>query len=84
MDLATSSFVALGARGFGRVDVKMDKFGACYFMEANLVPGMNLGSSYFPQACNIANEISYDDVVSLMLEEGLSRVKPKSNLAAHV
>ena len=38
--LAAASFQGLGARGFGRIDVKMDDYGLCYFMEANLVPGM--------------------------------------------
>ncbi|CAA0099587.1 D-alanine--D-alanine ligase [BD1-7 clade bacterium] len=73
-EMAAASFQGLGARGFGRIDVKMDDQGICYFMEANLVPGMNLGSSYFPKACEIANAISYDDVIKLMLEECLERV----------
>ena len=78
VDLAIEAFIALGVRGFGRIDVKMDDNGKCYFMEANLVPGMNLGSSYFPQACKIANGMSYDKVISLILEECLSRVIPKT------
>lgn len=77
IDLATESFIALGARGFGRIDIKMDGDGKCYFMEANLIPGMNFGSSYFPQACKMANAMSYDKVISLMLVECLSRVIPQ-------
>jgi len=80
VNLAIEAFISLGVRGFGRIDVKMDDNGKCYFMEANLVPGMNLGTSYFPQACKIANGMSYDKVISLMLEECLSRVIPKSML----
>lgn len=76
IDLAMNAFIALGVRGFGRIDIKMDNDGNCYFMEVNLIPGMNFGSSYFPQACNIANGISYDEVISLMLEECLSRTRP--------
>jgi len=76
VDLAVNAFVALGARGFGRIDVKMDNDGNCHFMEANLIPGMSFGSSYFPQAYKIANAMSYDEVISLMLEECLSRVIP--------
>lgn len=71
--LAEASFQGLGARGFGRIDVKMDSFGTCYFMEANLVPGMNQGTSYFPRACKIENTMSYDDVIESMLEESLQR-----------
>ncbi len=80
-ELAIASFLGLGARGFGRIDVKMDNVGQCYFMEANLVPGMNQRTSYFPRAFGIANEIPYDDVIQLMLDECFSRcaTKQKSN-----
>ena len=74
-ELALASFLGLGVRGFGRIDIKMDSFGVCYFMEANLVPGMNLGSSYFPRACEIENKMSYDDVIKLMLNECLQRAE---------
>ena len=42
-------------------------------MEANLVPGMTYGSSYFPQACQIANELTYDKVIKLLISGGLAR-----------
>ena len=77
--IAEDSFLGLGARGFGRIDVKMDSFGACYFMEANLVPGMNHGTSYFPRACGIANELSYNDVIKLILDECIERVSVEKN-----
>lgn len=73
-ELAVASFQGLGARGFGRIDVKMDGLGICYFMEANLVPGMNHGTSYFPRACEIENKMSYDDVIKFILDECLQRV----------
>jgi len=79
-DLAVSAFYGLGARGFGRIDIKMDKDGQCFFMEANLLPGMNFGSSYFPKACEIADGISYDEVVRLMLNECLERVPNEKSL----
>lgn len=79
-ELAVAAFCSLGIRGFGRIDLKMNDSGQCFFMEANLVPGMNLGSSYFPRACEIANEISYDEVVHLMLDECLGRVIFKKEL----
>ncbi|MCW8854731.1 MAG: D-alanine--D-alanine ligase, partial [Gammaproteobacteria bacterium] len=71
--LAIEAFNALGVRDFGRIDIKTDNHGECFFMEANLVPGMTYGSSYFPQACHIANELSYTKVIQLMLEAGLGR-----------
>ena len=71
--LAIEAFNALGVRDFGRIDIKTDNHGECFFMEANLVPGMTYGSSYFPQACHIADELPYAKVIQLMLEAGLGR-----------
>jgi len=73
-NLAVDAFIDLGIRDFGRIDIKTNKHGHCFFMEANLVPGMTLGSSYFPQACEMAYELSYDQVIALIVEEGLLRV----------
>jgi D-alanine-D-alanine ligase len=72
-ELAIAAFRGLGIRGYGRIDIKMDGNGQCFFLEANLVPGMTAGTSYFPKACEIANELTYDEVVSLMLDESLNR-----------
>jgi len=71
--LAIDAFYTLGARDFGRIDIKTDNHGECFFMEANLVPGMTQGSSYFPEACNIANNFTYDEVIELLLVDGISR-----------
>jgi len=65
--LATDAFNGLGVRDYGRIDIKTNKAGECFFMEANLVPGMTQGSSYFPKACEIENELTYDNVIELML-----------------
>ncbi|MDQ6975414.1 MAG: hypothetical protein Q9M22_02485 [Mariprofundaceae bacterium] len=75
--LAIDSFLALGVRDFGRIDVKANKTGDCFFIEANLVPGMIFNSSYFPKACKIEHGLAYDKVIQLILENGLARVKPK-------
>jgi D-alanine-D-alanine ligase len=71
--LAVDAFAKLGIWDYGRIDIKSSKSGQYYFMEANLVPGMTLGSSYFPQACEIANELNYDEVIQLIVEKGISR-----------
>lgn len=71
--LATDAFNALGVRDFGRIDIKTNTQGECFFMEANLVPGMTRGSSYFPKACDLAHEYSYDEVIELLLAGGLER-----------
>lgn len=71
--LAVDAFNGLGVRDFGRVDIKANKNGECFFMEVNLVPGMTYGSSYFPEACNIAHSFDYDKVVELLLACGIAR-----------
>lgn len=72
-ELAVDAFLGLGARDYGRIDIKTNEAGDCFFMEANLVPGMTQGSSYFPKACEIEGELSYDKVVGLMIDAGLRR-----------
>ena len=71
--LAIDAFNTLGARDFGRIDIKTNNHGDCFFMEANLVPGMTRGSSYFPEACDLANEFTYDNVIELLIDDGIAR-----------
>lgn len=73
-ELAIDAFIDLGIRDFGRIDIMTNKSGHCFFMEANLVPGMTYGSSYFPKACEMEHELSYDDMIALIVDEGISRV----------
>ncbi len=72
--LANECFKILGARDFGRIDFKMDENNVCNFVEANLVPGMTKGSSYFPKALEIESDIEYNKVVDLMLDNTLNRI----------
>ncbi|HED05461.1 MAG TPA: D-alanine--D-alanine ligase, partial [Ignavibacteria bacterium] len=44
--LAIDSFKALGAKGYGRIDIKMDEKEIPYFLEANLIPGLGMGYLY--------------------------------------
>lgn len=71
--LAIDVFKNLGIRDFARIDMKTDSSGYCFFMEANLVPGMKMGSSYFPKAHEIESNLNYEEVIELMLSEGLNR-----------
>jgi len=76
--LAINSFLTLGVRDFGRIDVRANKAGDCFFIETNLVPGMTYGSSYFPKSCEIEHALTYDEVIQLMLASGLCRAEPKT------
>ncbi|MFC1484885.1 D-alanine--D-alanine ligase [bacterium] len=73
--IAKASFEALGARDFGRIDIKMDLHGRCYFMEANLTPGMTRGSSYFPKSYELCSFLKYDEVVCLIVQAATKRYK---------
>jgi len=76
--LAINSFLTLGVRDFGRIDIRANKADDYFFIEANLVPGMTYGSSYFPKSCEIERTLTYDEVIQLMLESGLCRAKLKA------
>ena len=47
--LAKNSFIALGGKSLGRIDIKMDHLGIPHFIEANLMPGLRKG--YFYRSC---------------------------------
>ncbi|HAT87285.1 MAG TPA: D-alanine--D-alanine ligase [Rhizobiales bacterium] len=78
-DLAKKVFVALGARDFARIDIKMDQNKKMHFIEINLVPGMTKGSSYFPQSCEIETGLKYHEVVGLMIQGGIARCQSKAD-----
>jgi len=71
--LALKCYNTLGARDFGRIDIKMDENNVCHFIEANLVPGMTKGSSYFPEALEIDSKLKYCQVVDLIFDNALNR-----------
>ena len=73
IDIAEKSFCALGARDFGRIDIKMDHRGQCQFIEANLVPGMKRNSSYFPRAFEMNFGLDYETIVILMIQGAIRR-----------
>jgi D-alanine-D-alanine ligase len=78
--VAIEAFKGLGVRDFGRIDVKTNLSGQCFFMEANLVPGMTSLSSYFPRACEMAHSLSYDNVIALIVDAGLKRVRAAGSI----
>ena len=64
---ALEAFLALGCRGWGRVDFLMDDAGRAYLLEVNTSPGMT-DHSLVPMAARVAG-ISYEQLVLLVLEE---------------
>ena len=64
---ALEAFLALGCRGWGRVDFLMDDAGRAYLLEVNTSPGMT-DHSLVPMAARVAG-ISYEQLVLRVLEE---------------
>jgi D-alanine-D-alanine ligase len=64
--LSLEAFKALGATGWGRVDLLTDAQGAPWLLEVNTVPGMT-DHSLVPMAANAAG-IDFDELVWRILE----------------
>ena len=67
--LAWATFQALGARGWGRVDIMADGDGAPHVLELNTIPGMT-DHSLVPMASRAAG-LSFEDLVLAILSETL-------------
>lgn len=63
LSLAEGAFMALSNRDYGRVDLRMDGRGSLYILEANFIPGLHEGYSYFPLACGLNRGLSYQDTI---------------------
>lgn len=70
-NLAKQIFEALGARDFGRIDIRMDSEGNPYFLEANLIPGLSGG--YFTRACKINAGMDYSEMIQNIVKLALLR-----------
>lgn len=73
IDAATRVFYALGARDYGRLDLRMDASGAPHFLEANLIPSLIEGYGSFPKSCSINIDMDYETMILHIVGLGLSR-----------
>lgn len=72
--LAIDAFRALGARDYGRIDIRLDKNGIPHFLEANLMPSLKRSAgNYFPKACALNIGLEYEEMILELTELGLSR-----------
>lgn len=67
-DIALAAFEAVGASGWGRVDLMRDNAGQFYLLEVNTVPGMT-EKSLVPMAAKQAG-MRFEDLVRAILETG--------------
>jgi D-alanine-D-alanine ligase len=71
--LAINAFNALGARDYGRIDIRMDKNGTPHFLEANLIPSLISGYGSFPKACMLNIGMDYETMMLNIVNLGLAR-----------
>ena len=72
-NLAISAFSVLGARDYGRIDIRLDKNGTPQFLEANLIPSLICGYGSFPKACIINKNISYESMILNIVKLAFAR-----------
>jgi D-alanine-D-alanine ligase len=72
-DLALQAFMALGARDYGRIDIRLDAQNVPHFLEANLIPSLISGYGSFPKACILNENLPYDDMILRIAYLGLKR-----------
>ena len=71
--LALNAFSALGARDYGRIDIRMDKNNIPHFLEANLIPSLISGYGSFPKACLLNLGMDYETMMLSIVSLGLTR-----------
>ncbi len=72
-DLSIKAFHALGARDYGRIDIRLDKNGTPHFLEANLIPSLINGYGSFPKACMLNINLEYEAMILNIVKLALSR-----------
>lgn len=79
-NLALNVFQALGARDYGRIDIRLDLDGQAFFLEANLTPSLIEGYGSFPKACLINNKTTFNDMILTIVRLGLARTPSEAML----
>lgn len=79
--LALAAFLAVGARDYARVDIRLDEAGWPFVLEINAQPGMVPGYSDFPKAAAAAG-ITYEELVAHLVQLALGRGRGDGHVAA--
>jgi D-alanine-D-alanine ligase len=81
--LAIAAFKALGARDYGRIDLRLDSLGIPNFIEANLMPGLS-DHGYLSRCFALNESISYENMILSIVSLGLQRTHKTNSLAAQL
>lgn len=68
--LALNSFIALGGKTMGMIDIKMSYKGIPNFVEANFMP--DLDSGYFHKSFMLNDDMNYEQMILKIADAGLS------------
>ena len=72
-DFAIAIFEALGARDYGRIDIRYDQEETPHFLEANLIPSLIDGYGSFPKAYALNLGLTYDDMLLQIVSLAMQR-----------
>lgn len=70
---AINIFQVLGARDYGRIDIRMDEFGTPHFLEVNLIPSLIENYGSFPKAYELNLGRSYETMLMQIVQLALAR-----------
>jgi len=79
-DLALDAFHALGARDYGRIDIRLDATGVPHFLEANLLPSLLCDYGNFPKTCMLNIGLGHTDMIMNIIDLAFSRTAIKADL----
>ena len=68
-NIALNSFIALGGKTIGRIDIKTSYNGILHFIEANLMPG--LGNGYFSRSFMLNENMDYEQMILRIADAGM-------------
>ena len=68
-NIALNSFMALGGKTIGRIDIKTSYNGILHFIEANLMPG--LGNGYFARSFMLNENMNYEQMILKVADAGM-------------
>lgn len=72
-ELALSIFHALGARDYGRIDMRMNAAGVPQFLEANLMPSVIENYGSLPKTALLNENMDYEALILNIVQLGLNR-----------
>lgn len=71
--LAVGAFHALGARDYGRIDIRLDAHGTPHFLEANLLPSLLEGYGNFPKTFMLNMKLAHKSIITNIISLALAR-----------